>query len=107
MSQRDQDLRRDKRVTITMRVPLAIDSGTGVIIENSSTIDMSESGVRVRIRSQIVTGQIVDIFLNKRPERCLVVWSSPDDAVNEVIAGLEFIRPLPDPHRCKTPPPRA
>jgi hypothetical protein len=107
MSQSDQEFRRDQRVTFMTRAPLAIDSGSGVLVENSSTIDMSESGVRVRIRGQIVTGQTVDVFWNKRPERCRVVWISPDDATHELIAGLEFIRPLTDPYRRRTPPARA
>jgi hypothetical protein len=107
MSQSDHDSRRDKRVTFMTRTPLAIDSGSGVVVENSSTIDMSESGVRVRIRSQIRAGQIVDVFWNKRPEHCRVVWISPDDGTHELIAGLEFIRPLTDPYRRKTPPTRA
>jgi hypothetical protein len=107
MSQSDHDSRRDKRVTFMTRTPLAINSGGGVVVENSSTIDMSESGVRVRIRSQIRAGQIVDVFWNKRPEHCRVVWISPDDGTHELIAGLEFIRPLTDPYRRKTPPTRA
>jgi hypothetical protein len=97
MSKRDQDFRRGKRVTFTIRAPLATDSGSGSLIEDSSTIDISESGVRLRLRGQIVPGQIVDVFLNKRPERCRVVWTSPAGVTNELIAGLEFIRPLPDP----------
>lgn len=96
MPQSEQERRRHKRVTSAIRVPLAIDVGSGVIIENSSAIDLSGSGVRVQMRGQIVNGQIVDVYLNKRPERCRVVWISPVGAIKEVIAGLEFIRPLPD-----------
>jgi hypothetical protein len=107
MSHSDHDPRRNKRLTSMTRTPLAIDSGSGVVVENSSTIDMSESGVRVRTRNQIMAGQIVDVFWNKRPEHCRVVWISPDDGTHELIAGLEFIRPLSDPYRRKTPPPRA
>jgi len=107
MSESDEDFRRDKRVTFTTRTPLAMDSGSGVLVENSSTIDMSESGVRLRVRSRIVTGQIVDVFWNERPERCRVVWISSNDGSDESVAGLEFIRPLTDPYRRKTPPLKA
>jgi hypothetical protein len=96
MWQSDQDFRREKRETLMTRTPLAIDSGSGVFIENSSTIDISETGVRLRLRSQIVPGQIVDVFLNKLPGRCRVVWTRPAGVSNEIIAGLEFVRPLPD-----------
>jgi hypothetical protein len=96
MTEDKQERRRRKRVTSAIRVPLAIDSCSGVIIENSSAIDLSESGVRIRIRCQIATGQIVDGFLNKRPERCRVVWTSRVGVTEEVIAGLAFTRPLPD-----------
>lgn len=97
MSPGGQELRRHKRVMFTVRAPLATDSGGGGLIQESSTIDISESGVRLRLHGQIVPGQIVDVFLNKRPERCRVVWTSPADVRNELIAGLEFIRPLPEP----------
>ena len=90
-----------------MRAPLATNSGSGVLVENSSTIDISDAGLRLRLRGQIVSGDIVHVFLNDRPERCRVVWTSPDAAARELVAGLEFIRPLPDPYRLKTPPPRA
>ena len=97
MSLSDQERRRDKRVTFTTRAPLAVDSGCGAIIENSSTIDISESGVRLRLRGQIVLSQFADVFLNKRPERCRVVWASATGVTDEIIVGLEFIRPLPEP----------
>jgi hypothetical protein len=38
----------------------------------------------------------VDVFLNKLPGRCRVVWTRPAGVGNEIIAGLEFVRPLPD-----------
>jgi hypothetical protein len=97
MSPTDQELRRHKRVTFATRAPLAVDSGSGVLVENSSTIDISESGVRLRLRGHIVLGRFADVFLNKRPERCRVVWASATGVTNELIAGLEFVRPLPVP----------
>jgi PilZ domain len=97
MSPTDRERRRHKRVTLTIRAPLAVDSGSGVLLENSSTIDLSESGVRLRLRGQIVLRQFADVFLNKRPERCRVVWASSAGVSNELIAGLQFIRPLPEP----------
>jgi hypothetical protein len=96
MSQNDQDRRRANRVAFTMHAPLSTGSGSGGLIEDSSTIDISELGVRLRLRGQVVPGQIVNVFLNKHPERCRVVWTSPDGTNKGLIAGLEFIRPLPD-----------
>jgi hypothetical protein len=92
----DQVLRRHKRVTFTTRAPLATGPGSGGLIEDSSTIDISESGVRLRLRGKIAPRQIVDVFLSKRPERCRIVWTSSAGVSNALIAGLEFIRPLPD-----------
>jgi hypothetical protein len=79
-------------------------SASGGLIKDSSTIDLSGFGVRLRLHGHIVPGQIVDVFLTKRPERCRVVWTSPASVSKELIAGLEFICPLPDPRRRKTPP---
>ena len=93
----DQEFRQHKRVTFTTRAPLAVDSASGAIIENSSTFDISEAGVRLQLRGQIVPGQIVDVFLSKPPERCRVVWTTPASVSSELTAGLEFIRPLPEP----------
>ncbi|MGO8788514.1 MAG: PilZ domain-containing protein [Terriglobia bacterium] len=104
MSSSDRDYRRDKRVTFTMPARLATGPGADCVIADASMVDLSESGVRVRLCGQIVPGQIVEIFLNKRPERCRVVWTCPADAKKELIAGLEFIAPLPEPRGRQTPP---
>src|ERR1019366_441218 len=97
MSQRNQDRRRVNRVTFTMPAPSSTSSGSGVLIENSSTIDTSELGVRLRLHGQIEPGSMVEVLLNKRPEQCRVVWTSPAGVTSQLIAGLEFISPLPDP----------
>ena len=104
MSLNDQDFRRDRRVTFTMHVELGTGSGSGSLIEDASTIDLSESGVRLRLCGQIVPGQIVELFLSNRPEQCRVVWTNSDGADKKLIAGLEFICPLPDPRHRQTPP---
>ena len=59
-------------------------------------MDISESRVRLRLRGPVVRGQIVDVFLYKKPERCRVVRTRPADVSYEFIAGLKFIRQLPD-----------
>jgi hypothetical protein len=97
MSENVGDRRRGKRVAFTIRAPVASESGGGGLIDNSWTIDISGSGVRLRLRGQIVPGQIVDVYLNKRPEQCRVVWTRPGGVPNELIAGLEFIHPVPGP----------
>jgi hypothetical protein len=104
MSPSDQDFRRDKRVTFTTRTALGTVSGTEGLFEDASTIDLSESGVRLCICGQIMPGQVVELFLRKRPEQCRVVWTSSTGASKELIAGLEFICPLPDPRRRESPP---
>jgi len=91
----DQSTRREKRILFSRPAPVATESGE--LIKDSSTIDISELGVRLRLCGQIVPGQIADLFLNRRPERCRVVWTLPVGTSKELIAGLEFIRPLPDP----------
>jgi hypothetical protein len=104
MALSDQDFRRDKRVTFATRSPLATVSGDGGMIENATTIDLSESGAKVRLSGQIQPGQVVDLFLSKRPEQCRVVWTAPGEETEELIAGLEFMCPLPDVRRRQTPP---
>jgi hypothetical protein len=99
----NQGVRRGKRVPFTMGAPLSTGSGRGGLIKDSSTVDLSGYGVRLRLRGQIVPGQIVDVFLSKRSERCRVVWTSPTAISKELIAGLEFICPLPDPRSRQTP----
>lgn len=71
-------------------------TASGERIEDSSTTDISSLGVRLQLRGQIVPGEIVDVFLNPRPERCRVVWTWPVGTHQELMAGLEFIRPLRD-----------
>jgi hypothetical protein len=100
----EQDFRRDKRVAFTTRAPLAICSGSRDVVDDATTIDLSESGVRIRFGGQLMPGQIVDLYLTKRPEPCRVVWTSLAGAQKELIAGLEFIYPLPDPRKRQTPP---
>ena len=104
MSSPDRDSRRDKRVTFTMHARLATASSGEGIIHDASVIDLSESGVRVRFTGVIMPGETVGIFLNKRPEPCRVVWTKPAGASEELIAGLEFLCPLPEPRSRPTPP---
>ena len=99
----NENVRRGNRVPCTMRAPLAPDPASPDLIEDASTIDLSESGLRLRLHGEIVPGQIVDVFLSKHPEPCRVVWTSPGTTGKELIAGLEFIYPLPDPRRRQTP----
>jgi hypothetical protein len=104
MTLNDQDFRRDKRVAFTTRAALDPVSGASGPIKDASTIDLSESGARVRLSGRIEPGQIVELYLSKRPEPCRVVWTAPYEATQELVAGLEFICPLPDPRRRQTPP---
>ena len=76
--------------------PISTGSGIGGRIEDSSTIDISELGVRLQLHGHITPGQIVDVFLNKHPEQCRVVWTSPVEGTSQIVAGLEFIHPLPE-----------
>ena len=80
-----------------MPAPLSISSDSPVLNENSSMIDISELGVRLRLHGKIEPGSIVEVFLTKHPEQCRVVWTSPGGVTSQLIAGLEFIRPLPPP----------
>jgi hypothetical protein len=90
-------------VPLVMRVTLRIVSGNGGFSENSSTIDLSESGVRVRLGAEIEPDQLVELFLSHRPEQCRVVWVGPSPLKSERIAGLQFLRPLPDARPLENP----
>jgi hypothetical protein len=94
LSKNDQDRRRANRVTFTMHAPLSTTTGSGVLSENSSTVDVSELGIRLRLHGQIEPGSIVEVFLTKHPEQCRVVWTIPAGVTSKSIAGLEFISPL-------------
>ena len=80
----------------TMRAPLSTGPDRGDLIEDSSTLDISELGVRLRLRGHVVPGQIVNLFFNSHPEQCRVVWTSPVGNGEILNAGLEFTRPLSD-----------
>src|ERR1035438_3666735 len=95
MAQTNQDRRRANRVKYSMPAPLSISSGSSVLNENSSTIDISNLGIRLRLHGQREPGSIVEVFLINHPEQCRVVGTSPSGVVSKLIAGLEFIRPLP------------
>lgn len=97
MSQNDQDRRRANRVAITMHAPLSTGFGSRGRIEDSSTIDISELGFRLRLRGQVVPGQIVNVFVNSHSEQYRVVWTSPPGTDEYLIAGLELVRPRPNP----------
>ena len=102
MTLSNQEFRREKRVTFTTRATLATTSGNENLIKDASTIDLSESGAKVRFSGQIMPGEVVELFLSKRPEPCRVVWTAPGEARQELIVGLEFTRQLPDPQRLQT-----
>ena len=97
MAQHDPDRRRANRVTFKMPAPISTGSGSSDLIEDSSTIDISELGFRLRLRGQVVPGQIVNVFLNSHSEQYRVVWTSPASTDDYLIAGLETTRPLPGP----------
>jgi hypothetical protein len=97
MSQNDQDRRRANRVAFTMQAPVSTGSGSSGRIEDSSTLDISERGFRLRLRGQVVPDQIVNVFLNSHSEQYRVVWTSPAGTVEYLIAGLELTPPLPVP----------
>jgi hypothetical protein len=102
MTASNQEFRREKRVNFTTRATLAATSGNQNVIKDASTIDLSESGAKVRFSGEIMPGQVVELFLSKRPEPCRVVWTAPGESKQELIVGLEFTRQLPDPQRLRT-----
>lgn len=92
----DQEFRREKRVPFTTRASLAIVSSQGNVVKEAATIDLSESGARVRYTGHIQPGEAVELFLSTRPEPCRVVWTTPGKAPQELIVGLQFTSPLPE-----------
>src|SRR5579862_6443136 len=99
----DQEFRREKRVVFTTRASLATVSENGSLVKDASTIDLSESGAKVRYSGQIRPGQVVDLFLSKNPEPCRVVWTAPGEATQELIVGLQFTRHLPESRNLQSP----
>jgi hypothetical protein len=92
----DQEFRREKRVPFTTRASLVLVTGDGQVAKDAATIDLSESGARVRYTGHISPGEAVELFLSTRPEPCRVVWTAPGKAPHELIVGLQFTAPLPD-----------
>lgn len=102
MTPSTQEFRREKRVSFATRATLATTSDNQNVIKDAATIDLSESGAKVRLSGQIMPGQVVELFLSKRPEPCRVVWTAPGEAKQELIVGLEFTRNLADPESLQT-----
>ena len=102
MPEPNQEFRREKRVPFTTRATLATTSGTENMVKDASTIDLSESGAKVRFLGQIEPGQVVELFLSSRPEPCRVVWTAPSKASKELIVGLQFTSPLPAPQNLQS-----
>lgn len=100
----DQEFRRERRVAFATHASVKPASGSAGLIAEALTIDFSESGVRLRLCAEIVPGQIVDLYLHNHPEKCRVVWTESRSEEKELIAGLEFMCPLPDPRRRPVPP---
>ena len=90
----DQEFRREKRILFTTRATLATNkerSGQG---KNASTIDLSESGARIRFSGLVQPGEEVNLYLSHSPEPCRVVWTAPGEVLQELIVGLQFTRSL-------------
>ena len=98
----NQEFRREKRVPFTTRATLSTFSSTGNLVKDAATIDLSESGAKVRFSGQIEPGQTVELFLSSRPEPCRVVWTAPGIATKEIIVGLQFTSPLPAPQNLQS-----
>jgi hypothetical protein len=100
----DRNFRREKRISFSTRAALALDSDRPESREEVSTVDLSESGVKVRMAGQLVPGQMVELYLGNQPDPCRVVWTTSLHASKEFVSGLEFVSPLPDPRRRPVPP---
>src|ERR1035437_9344717 len=95
MPQNDQDRRRANRVAFSMHAPVSTGPGNSDLIKDSSTIDISELGVRLRLRGQIVPGQSGNFFLNPPPGKWGGGGTAPAGFNNKLIGGLKFPRPFP------------
>jgi len=92
-----QTQRIGKRVPFELSVRLRMPSGDRDIVGDSSTIDLSEGGVRLRLGTKVKPNQQVEVFLARNPEPCRVVWVRQSGPRTEHIAGFQFLRPLPTP----------
>jgi hypothetical protein len=95
--------RREKRVAFAMRAAVEFASGERRRIDDSVTIDLSASGVCLRLTGEVQPGQVVELHISPKPEPCRVVWTRPAGPRDEKFVGLEFICPLPDVRHRKTP----
>ncbi len=89
--------RRSNRIYARLPITLLIPVRDSKVTEKAFTVNLSESGARVRTSTPLAPGQRIDVFPNEGlkhaiPSRVVWVERGALDRVGE--AGLEFLQPL-------------
>jgi len=90
------DRRRCRRVAVNKQIAVVVDSERDGIANTVFALDMSELGVRIRSKLNLLPGQLVTVIPRAGDDhqavRSRVVWVSPrSDGSGE--AGLAFLQP--------------
>jgi len=88
--------RRRRRVAVNKQIAIIVDSDRDGIANTVFAVDMSELGVRIRSRVNLLPGQLVTVIPKAGDDRqavpSRVVWvSQGSDGSGE--AGLAFLQP--------------
>ncbi len=90
--------RRCNRIYVKMPISLLVESQGAKVVHDTSTVDLSHRGARVRARIPLWPGQSIEVIANTGPKLAVpsrVVWVHATSADQDGEAGLEFLRPLP------------
>jgi hypothetical protein len=88
--------RRRRRVAVNKQIAIVVDSDRNGIANSVFALDMSELGVRIRSKVNLLPGQLVNVIPragdDRQPVPSRVVWvSQRSDGSGE--AGLAFLQP--------------
>ena len=88
--------RRRQRVAVNKQIAIVVDSDRDGIANTVFALDMSDLGVRIRSKINLLPGQLVTVIPRAGDDRqavpSRVVWvSQPSDGSSE--AGLAFLQP--------------
>lgn len=86
--------RNHQRVPRTFPITLLLNSRTTGIEHPASTINMSESGLRIQTSAALDQGQTLDVLTENTGSRlahCRVVWVQPQKSEPVYEAGLQIL----------------
>lgn len=86
--------RRAERIYVRMPVTVLVESQGQKFLQVATTVDFSQNGVRIRTKSELAPGQIVDVIPGGEkgvPTSYRVVWMRTGEADQAAEAGLELL----------------